>query len=182
MSIRPIAALVAVSLGLWGCGQKPEEYRQFSDKDNVENTAPPEEHHHPAHGPSGGHVVILGHDDYHAELLFNTANRDVTVTLLDHDMMTMTPVADGQMMLKLEGAEPIAFEASPQEADPPGQASRFTLAGDKLPESVKAEEDLHGKLELTVAGTPHSGEIAHEHAHGADEHGHEAHDDHDHKE
>ena len=179
MSIRQLAVLVAVSLGLWGCGNKPE-YREFSDKDNVENTAPAEEHHHPEHGPNGGHVVILGHDDYHAELLFDAANRNVTVMLLDHDMTTLTPV-EGVMVLKLEGApEPIAFESAPQEFDPAGQTSRFTLAGDKLPESVKAEEDLHGKLELTVAGTPHAGEIAHDHDHEG--HDHAAHDDHDHKE
>jgi hypothetical protein len=175
MSIRALLCLVAVSLGLWGCGKK-EEYRQFSDTDNVENTAPPAEHHHPEHGPNGGHVVVLGDHAYHAELVLDPTTLNVSVYLLEHDMATATPVADAGMLLKLEGAEPIALTAEPNDGDPEGKSSRFSVTGDKLPATVKGEEDLHGSLELTVGGQAHSGAIAHEHDHA--EHGH---DDHKHE-
>jgi hypothetical protein len=175
MSMRVWSLLAVFALGVWGCGGK-EEYRQFSKDDNVENTTPVEEHHHPAHGPNGGHVAILGDHAYHAELVFDETSRNLTVNLLDHDMAKATPVADATLTLKLEGAEPIAFEATPVEGELAGQTSRFSLSGDKLPESVKTEDDLHGSLDLTVAGQSHSGSVAHH-----DDHDH-AHEDHDHEE
>jgi hypothetical protein len=178
MSMRVWSLLTVCSLGVWGCGGK-QELREFSEKDNVENTTPVEEHHHPEHGPNGGHVAILGDHAYHAELVFDETSRNVTINLLDHDMAKATPVADATLTLKLEGAEPIAFEASPVEGEPAGQTSRFTLAGDKLPEAVKTEDDLHGTLDLTVAGKSNTGSVAHHDDHGHDDHAHE--DGHDHK-
>lgn len=168
MSTRASLVLLVLSLGVWGCAPKPE-VREFSDKDNVINTTPAEEHHHPEHGPNGGHVAVLGDHAYHAELVFDATSRNITIYLLEHDMATATPVADATLTLKLEGGEPIAFEASPLDGQPEGQTSRFTLAGDKLPETVKTEEDLHGTLDLTVGGKSNTGEIGHDHDH---DHGH----------
>jgi hypothetical protein len=163
----------ALAVGLSGCGSN-QDVRQFSAEDNVTNTAPPAEHHHPEHGPNGGHIVVLGAHAYHAELVFDATTRNVTVHLLDHDMTAATPVADAGLTLNLEGSEPITFEASPIEGEPEGQTSRFTLSGDKLPEGVKGEEDLHGSLALTVGGEPHAGAISHAHDHeGGHDHKHE---------
>ena len=85
----------------WDCGVgEKEEYRQFSDQDNVENTSPPEAHHHPEHGPNGGHVVVLGDHAYHAELVFDPTTLNVSVYLLEHDMATATPVTDASMAVR----------------------------------------------------------------------------------
>jgi len=167
MSTRACSLLVVISLGVWGCSGKTE-VREFSPQDNVENTTPVEEHHHPEHGPNGGHIVILGDHAHHAELVFDATSRNITVYLLEHDMATATPLADATLTLKIEGGEPIAFEVTPNTGDPAGQTSKFTLAGDKLPETVKTEEDLHGTLDLSVGGKSQSGTIGH-----ADDHGHE---------
>lgn len=168
MSMRVWSLLAVIALGTWGCAPKPE-LREFSEKDNVENITPVEEHHHPEHGPNGGHIVILGDHKHHAELVFDATSRDVTVYLLEHDMATATPVADATLTFKPEGGEPIAFTSSPKEGEPEGQSSRFTFTGDKLPEAVKTEEDLHGSLELATGGQTHAGEIGHDHDH---DHGH----------
>ena len=177
MSLRFCLLSGAVlALSLSGCGAKPDA-RQFSEQDDVDNVAPPEAHHHPEHGPNGGHVVVLGDHAFHAELVFDADTRNVTVYLLEHDMATATPVADATMSLNLEGAEPVAFESAPADGDPEGQSSQFTLSGDKLPESVHDEEDLHGSLVLTVGGQDHSGMISHDHGHGHD--GHADHDEHE---
>ncbi|MFO1092355.1 MAG: hypothetical protein U0992_03445 [Planctomycetaceae bacterium] len=169
--------LAVVSLGLWGCGNRGE-YRTFNEKDNV-TTPPPDAHGHDEHGPNGGHIVILGDHAYHTEVVFDPTTRDVTVYLLDHDMHA-TPLADAAVSLKLEGAEPIALAATPLDGEPAGQSSRFKATGDKLPESVKTEEDLHGSVELTAAGQTQSGEISHDHGHDDHDHAHEdhAHDEH----
>lgn len=171
MSTRATLWLAVVALGFWGCGERGE-YRKFNEQDNVTNTAPPAAHEHAEHGPNGGHIVILGDHAYHTEVVFDATTRDVTVYLLDHDMHA-TPVADAAVSLKLEGAEPIALAAQPLDGEPAGQSSRFKATGDKLPESVKAEEDLHGSIELTAGGQSQSGAISHDH-------GHEDHADHDH--
>lgn len=182
MSSRAPLWMAVVSMGLWGCGDRGE-YRTFDAKDDVTNTAPPEEHHHPEHGPHGGHVVVLGDHVYHAELAFDPATRNIDVYLLEHDMATPTPLADAALTLNLEGAEPITLAAAPLDGEPAGQSSRFSLSGDKLPDSVKSEEDLHGAITLTLAGQSHSGVISHEHGHdhAHDEHAHDE-KDHDHKE
>lgn len=181
MSFRHWSLCAAVlALSVSGCESKSAT-RQFGEADDVTNTAPPEAHAHPEHGPNGGHVVVLGDHAFHAELVFDSTSRDVTVHLLEHDMATATPVADATLTLNLEGAEPVSFEASPGEGDPEGQSSTFVLSGEKLPEAVKGEEDLHGSLVLTVGGQPHSGAISHE---GHDDHGHgheHGHDDHKHE-
>ena len=57
--------------------------------------------------------------------------------------------------------------------DPELQAFTDDLTGDKLPESIKSEDDLHGELELSIAGHSHAGSIGHEHGHDHEgEHGH----------
>ena len=46
---------------------------------------------------------------------------------------------------------------------------RFELAADKLPESVKDEEDFKGHLHIKIGETDYSGDIEHDHGHDHDE-------------
>lgn len=158
-----LLATAATCIWLWGCPAR-QEYREFTPQDDVTNVSPHDHHH--AHGPHDGHLIELGDEAYHAELVMDSATRNVTVYLLGSDAATPHPVAEASLTLRLEGAEPLTFTATPQDGDPEGQSSRFELAGDALPAAVKTEEDLHGEIALSVGGETFSGAISHDHDHG----------------
>ena len=43
-------------------------------------------HSHAAEGPHGGHLIVLGNEEYHAELVHDEGTHTVTVHLLDASM------------------------------------------------------------------------------------------------
>lgn len=179
-------SLPVLALGLTllcGCGGK-EEYREFSDADNVTNTAGHDHHHHHHDlGPNGGHLVELGDEQYHAEVLFDASDRSLTVYLLGPDAETAAPVAVEEITFTLDGGDApqtITLTASPVETDGENLASRFASEAGAVPETVRDAEDLHGSITAVIEGTSLTGAISHDH-HGHDHHEHDdAHDHHDH--
>ncbi|QDU36480.1 hypothetical protein Mal4_07660 [Maioricimonas rarisocia] len=175
------AATLCVAM-ICGCGGG-EEYREFGDADDVTNTAPADDHHHHDLGPNGGHLVELGDEQYHAEVVLDAFKRILTVYILGPDAKSPAPIAAEEITFTLEaGDEPqaITLTAMPVESDGPGQASRFASDADAVPESVEDAEDLHGSVAVTIDGTSLTGEVSHDH-HGHDHHEHgDEHDHHDH--
>ncbi|MFG0336236.1 MAG: hypothetical protein ACF8TS_22995 [Maioricimonas sp. JB049] len=180
-------SLSAVALGvalLCGCGGG-EEYREFGETDDVTNTAPADDHHHHHHdlGPNGGHLVELGDEQYHAEVVLDASERILTVYLLGPDAKSPAPIAAEELTFNLDaGDKPqtITLVAIPVEADGENMASRFVSEADALPESVQDAEDLHGSVAVMIDGTSLTGKVSHDH-HGHDHHEHgDEHDHHDH--
>lgn len=176
MNLR-IAALLMAWIPLClaaGCGSGNDEFREFGESDNVENTNPPEVHEHAEHGPHGGHLAELGGEDYHAEVLFDPDARELTVYLLGSDVETAMPVSTETVRLNLLVDEaPISLElaSAPLEGETDG-SSRFAVSGDSIPEAIHDAEDLQGSVVVTIDGTPYRGEIMHDHDdHDAEEHG-----------
>ena len=162
-----------------GCGSGDDELRTFGEADDVENTDPPEVHQHATHGPHDGHLVELGGEDYHAEVVFDHDSRELTVYLLGSDAETAMPVSTETVTLNLQvdnAPASVELASAPLDGEADG-SSRFTASGDAVPEAIHDDEDLHGWVVVEIDGTQHRGEIAHDRAHG-DEHDHEdGHDD-----
>lgn len=126
---------------------------------------------HAEEGPHHGHLIELGKEEYHAELTHDEASKTVTVYLLDGAAKSAVPIADAEITMNLVVAEkPAQFKltAKPQEGDPEGQASRFSLTDETLLEALEAPKTT-GRLNLTIKGKEFVGTVEH-HDHGEEKH------------
>lgn len=126
---------------------------------------------HPEEGPHHGHLIELGNEEYHAELTHDDATKTVTVYLLDGSAKAAAPIAATELMLNLAVAgKPlqVTLAAAPQEGDPAGQASRFSVVDEAALEALEAATTT-GRLNVTIGDKSYSGPIEH-HEHG--EHAH----------
>ena len=152
------------AVGLAGCGRSGDEYHPVQKGVKVQD--PPHEHEH---GPHGGHLVELGEEEYHAEVVFQDKTGKITVYLLDSSAKKPNPIDAKQVTLKLTvGGKPQDFSAAavPDAGDPQGKSSRFELADNAdIKAHIKDEEDLQGTVDVTIGKKAYSGQIKHEHEH-----------------
>jgi hypothetical protein len=148
------------------------------------------DHVHLTEGPHGGHLIELGNEAYRAELLHGDSAHTVTIHLLDAAAEQAVPVSQNEITLQLfrDGQfVDYTLKAVEQEADATGSASQFEITDAELCETLCSEEEVRGRLHVTIDGTPLTGIIEHgahcDHEHGDHDHGHEGHDhgDHDHE-
>jgi hypothetical protein len=127
------------------------------------------EHAHPEEGPHEGHLIELGKEEYHAELLHDDATHKITLYLLDGSATKIVPIVERDVTVNVVvGDKPAQFKipAVPQADDPAGTSSRFELVNEQLCEALD-DPKSKARLNLTIAGKPFSGDMAHE------EHGHD---------
>jgi hypothetical protein len=162
-----LCALIA-AVGLAGC---TAETKQAPTAEGEHHEGDGHEHAHPEEGPHHGHLIELGNEEYHAELTHDDATKTVTIYLLGKDAVTAVTIADAEIVLNLVTAgKPLQVKlaAAPQDSDPAGQSSRFTIVDEAVLEALEAPETT-GRLNVTIADTPYVGEIEH-HEHGDHEH------------
>ncbi|MBN8624847.1 MAG: hypothetical protein J0M17_05085 [Planctomycetes bacterium] len=166
--LHAVAALTLIGC-FAGCsddGNKKPDTHSAAEKHNDAEGAHPEE------GPHKGHLIELGKEEYHAELLHDDAAHKVTIYLLDGKAAKAVTIADNEIGVNLVVAgKPQHFKlpAVPQPEDAAGQSSRFELTSQEFCDALD-DEKTTGRLNLTIAGKPYAGEITHA-----------GHDDHDHK-
>jgi hypothetical protein len=119
---------------------------------------------------------VLELDDthgHHAEMVFDTATRDITLYFYGSEIGVGKPATGLAFEIEKDGAEVILeAKASPLEGETEATASRFVIAGSQLPEAIKSEEQLDGHFHVTVDGKELVGEF---HAHSHDDHAHDEH-------
>ncbi|MFN9717261.1 MAG: hypothetical protein ACK58L_01115 [Planctomycetota bacterium] len=120
-------------------------------------------HSHPTEGPHHGHLVELGNEEFHAELLHDQST--VTIYVLDASARTAVAIESPDVLINLQRdgkPEQFKLNASAEASDPPGKASRFILQSEELVRLLE-QGDSEARLSLTINGTPYSGSLAHEH-------------------
>lgn len=125
------------------------------------------EHPHPERGPHQGDLIELGDEEYHAELIHDDATKTVIIYLLGQDAKTAVSIPDPQIDLNLavEGKPlQVKLAAAPQEGDPAGEASKFTVVDEAALTALDAPKTT-GRLNVSIAGKAYSGSLSHE-AHG----------------
>ena len=177
------SGLCGLGLGLCGCESGGGDYEEYTPPPVSEDDHDHDhDHHHAEFGPHDGHIIELGDHEYHAEIVFDADSKAVTVYLFGHELDEPLPVelADLPLTLAIEGDDQtFSLKAVPLEGEAEGTSSRFSLIDDAtIAEHIGDAEDLHGHIEVTIAGKPYKGEITHDHDHGHD-HGHDHDDDHD---
>ena len=119
------------------------------------------EHAHPEEGPHHGHLIELGEEEYHAELAHDDKTKTVTIYLLDKEAKKTVAIPDMEIVLNLmvDGTPLQAkLAASPQEGDPEGESSRFTITDETVLEAHDAPKTT-GRLRVTIAGKEYNGVV-----------------------
>lgn len=155
-----VALTLGVTMGCGGHHAETEEHHRAEDG-----------HAHGSEGPHHGHLIELGKEEYHAELVHDEASKSVTVYLLDGSAKGSVTIPDQEIVLNLAvNGKPVQYKllAAPETTDPQGQCSKFSLVNAELLEALKSPK-MSGRLNVTIKNQPYSGTIEHE-AHGAHEH------------
>lgn len=169
---------------LLGCGTGPADTggSRSGSADTAQDHAT--EHDHSAQGPHGGHMIVLGEEEYHAELTHDEATHTVAIHLLDST--GKEPVSSEQGSITLQVFKDGEFADYPLQAA--GDDGAFSTIDEQLCDLLLHAEEIKGRLRATIAGTEYVGTIeyaAHDHAdddHEDHDNGTEQteHDDHDH--
>lgn len=139
-------------------------------------------HAHPTAGPHGGHLIELGSEEYHGELLHSEKTHAVTIYILDGSAKKEVPVAQDAVTLNVVvNSKPTQFVMKAVDATD-AMASQFVVEDVDLVHAFEDDKITKGKLNVTIGDKPYVGAIEH-HAHGDgdDDHDDHDHDDHDHK-
>ena len=155
--------IVALAVAVSGCGGQSSEFHAV-EKGVTVKAPPPHDHEH---GPHGGHLVELGEEEYHAEVVFDAKAARLTIYLLDSTAKKAAPIdaKDVSLKLAIDGkSESFQLPAVPDSGDPQGKSSRFELAGNAdIKAHIKDEEDLKGTVSVKIGDKSFSGDIKHEH-------------------
>jgi hypothetical protein len=124
-----------------------------------------EGHGHGA-GPHDGTVADWGGGKYHVEFTVDHAKQQATVYILGSDEKSPSPIDAKSIELSIKDPEMlVTLQASPQEGDAEGKASRFIGTHEKL----GVVQEYAGTMTGVVDGTPYSGDFKEE-AHGDHSH------------
>jgi hypothetical protein len=120
---------------------------------------------HPSKGPHGGALAEWGEEEYHVEFTVDHGQQQATVYVLDGTAKKAKPIPAKQLTLALkQPVVTVTLEASPQEGDPAGSASRFV--GKEA--ALAQEQEFAGTISGEVRGKPYAGDFAekeHDHKH-----------------
>ena len=189
-----VTAVLALSVSLLGCGSDSTKTPTEKGKGSPPPSASEAGHDdhaghdhgdhagdgHPTKGPHGGHLIELGNEEYHMELLHDEKTHTVTVHLLDGPakQAVAIPLAEITLQLLRDGQfVKYALKAVQGPGDAAGAASRFEIVDVALCDALSHGKETSGRLQVTIDGKPYTGTIEHT-SHG--DHEGEDHAGHDH--
>lgn len=175
ITLLAITIALTALIGSFGCNRGsapgPAADDGHTEHDGHDHGEKGEAHAHPSEGPHHGHLIELGEEEFHAELTHDDATKSVTVYLLDKEAKAPVAIADAEIVLNLVAdGQPtqVKLAAAPQDGDPEGQSSRFSITDDKVLEALEAPKTT-GRLNVTINGKAYSGTVEH-HEHGEHKH------------
>ena len=168
---------MAVCLSPLGCGQTKEAgHDAHAEKEHGQ--APKAVDAHPTQGPHGGHLIELGAEEYHAELLHDEKTQTVTVNILDGAGKEPVAIDDPEIVLQIfrEGKFiQFVLKAAPAEKTENG-VSQFAIVDETLCDALGHWTAIRGRINLSIKGKKFFGVIEHQaHGHDGHDHGHEKH-------
>lgn len=156
--------LVAALVGTLGCGsEKKDDFKAFDRKDAQKAPANPHAGHE--HGPHEGHVIELGSEEFHAEVVDDHGKDELGIYILGSDAKTAKPIEATELVLTFkhgEKTEEFKLAAVKQDGDPEGKASFFKITSEALFEELH-EHSEGATLTFKVGETTLTGTVKHEH-------------------
>lgn len=136
-----------------------------------EPPATPDTHEHPQEGPHHGHLIELGDEEYHVELLHDDESGKVSIYVLDASAKEEVKISAADVTLNIVVAgTPRQFKLNAVGASD-GGPSQFEIVDKDLLEALEGTERTNARLSLSIDGKPYTGKIEH-HAHGEHDHDH----------
>ncbi len=158
-------------------GHDDHDGHDHSDDDGHDHAAG--EHQHPTEGPHGGHLIELGDEEYHAELLHDEATHKVAIHVLDGAGKKAVAIPATEITVQLfQDGKFVKYALKAVQASG-GSASQFELVDAALCDALCDGDATKGRLQVTIDGKPYTGVIEHERHEGHDHEGDE-HAGHDH--
>ncbi len=119
-------------------------------------------HDHATQGPHGGDLIVLGDEEYHAELLHDEATHTVEVHLLDAAGKEHVPIPEGTITLQLfQNGQFVDYTLTAKQPAPAG-ASEFVLTDEELADTLLHGAHVQGRLRVTIGGQEYIGRIEHQ--------------------
>lgn len=158
--MRRITLSTLLAIGVMSCGIGcPANNSEFKKSSELKKAPAVHDHEHGAKGPHGGSLVELGEEEYHAEVLVDHDAHVVRVYVLGKDAKSAEPITAADLAIALPGKDPLTLKAAPQKGDGEGKASVFELNDDAVVHMLMDAKAIHGKLNVTIADKPYTGEI-----------------------
>ena len=153
---------LGLALTLSACSPPAEQPAQQPDPQHTDTDHADEaDHVHPTAGPHGGHLIELGNEQYHAELLHDGDTHTVTVHLLDS--AGRQPVAADQPQITLQVFQDGQFVDYTLKAagDKAAGTSEFQVVDERLTQLLSQGEQARGRLRVSIDGQPLVGTLDH---------------------
>lgn len=169
--LATLPAACLASLLLAGCGTDPDSSKAPSPSSTAESHD--DDHAHPEEGPHHGHLVELGNEEYHAEVVHDDS-ATVIVYILDGSGRKAVPIESPHVAINLthQGkAEQFKLAASPDKGDPAGTSSRFISRELHLANDMDSKGSA-AKLVVIINGKQYAGKVEHDHDHDHADHKH----------
>jgi hypothetical protein len=161
--VGTLPATCLATLLLAGCGTAPDSGKAPAPSSSA-GAHDDHDHAHPEEGPHHGHLVELGNEEYHAEVVHDNS-ATVTIYILDGSGQKAVPIESPDVAVNLthQGkAEQFKLAASPDKEDPAGTSSRFISRDIHLANDMDAKGSA-AKLVVTINGKQYTGKIEHDH-------------------
>ncbi|MCC9642529.1 hypothetical protein LOC71_09600 [Rhodopirellula sp. JC740] len=159
---------VACLLGFVGCKQEtasttPTPTAATEDHGHEHTKGDEQDHSVAGHGhgagPHDGTIADWGGGKYHVEFTVDHDKTQATAYVLGGDEKTPAPIAAKTIELNIVDPEMmVTLNASPDESDPDGKASRFIGTHEKL----GVVQEYEGSMTGVIDGTPYTGEFKEE--------------------
>ena len=168
MKIRPGLISIPLLLLVVGCQQHSSPPAPGNG-----NGHPEEDHHdhdHGALGPHGGHVLVLGDEQYHAEWTHQDESGEIVIYLLDQDIkqdvFTTAELITITTTIRDE-SKTYELAADNQDQQDPPRASRFKATSPNLLTALKqAGSGVKAEMRVIIDGTFFRGRFEkHDHDH-----------------
>ncbi|QDV44527.1 hypothetical protein Enr13x_43930 [Stieleria neptunia] len=110
-------------------------------------------------GPHGGTIADWGGGKYHVEFTVDHDKTQATAYVLGGDEKTSAPIDADTIELNIVDPEmTVTLDASPEDSDPDGKASRFIGTHEKL----GVVQEYEGSMTGVIGGTPYTGDFKEE--------------------
>jgi len=157
--------LLALCVCAWmaGCSSNSDPSPSSQPEPQTDGHGPEEEAHvHADEGPHGGHLIELG-SEYRAELLHDENTDVVTVHVLDQAAKESVLPAQSEVTFQLlRDGQFVQYTLKGVPGEAEGKASEFTVVDASLSEALAHEEEVRGRLHVTIEGNQLTGMIEHE--------------------
>jgi hypothetical protein len=147
-----IALSFSVVVGAVGCGKSPDSPpKQATDSHG--------HHDHGDEGPHHGHIIELGEEEFHAELVHDDAGGKVTIYLLDSKAKNPAAADTDEIVVSVAvDGQPKDFTLKATDAT---KRDQFESKEPDLVSNIDHEKDAKGRLRVKIGNKDFVGIIDH---------------------